>query len=116
MITAYIHVNRFVERSVNDDAITSAGFCSAYQTREENILLAYRTLKQLTGELKALGAHNVNSGRQTGLTGKQRIDELIAAYDEQRNQQGELPATYQTWYGLIQKPAIDHIAAQQRLV
>ena len=111
----HIHVNRFVERGIIDEAIAGAGFCSTYQTSEENILLEYGTLKQLTRELKALGAHNVNSGRQTGLTGKQRIRQLIAAYDEQRNQQGELTATYQTWYGHVQKPAVGHGVKQQGL-
>ena len=75
----------------------------------------YQTLKQLTKELKGLGAHNVNSGRQTGLTGKQRVRGLIAAYDQQRNQQGVLPATYQTWYGVLEKPAIDQAIKQQGL-
>lgn len=111
----HIHVNRFVERSIIDDAIGGAGFCLAYQTSEENILLEYGTLKQLTRELKALGAHNVNNGRQTGLTGKQRIRQLIAAYDEQRNQQGALPATYEAWYSRLQKPAMDHSVKQQEL-
>ena len=111
----HVHVNRFVERNIIDDAIASAGFASAYQTIEENIMLEYGALKQLTRELKALGAHNVNSGRQTGLTGKQRIRGLIAAYDKQRNQRGALPATYQTWFSLLQKPAIGHIAKQQGL-
>ena len=76
---------------------------------------AERAVKVLTKELKALGAHNVNSGRQTGLTGKQRIRGLIAAYDQQRNEQGLLPASYQTWYGVLEKPALEHSMQQQGL-
>ena len=114
-VDSHVHVNRFVERSIIDDAIISAGFPCTYQTSEETILLQYDTLKQLTRELKALGAHNVNSGRQTGLTGKQSIRQLIAAYDEQRNQAGALPATYQAWYGQLQKPVLGHMIKQQRL-
>lgn len=111
----YVHVNRFTEREVIDTAINSAGFLSAYQTVEENIVLQYDTLKQLTKELKALGAHNVNSGRPTGLTGKQRIRGLMAAYDQQRNPQGALPATYQAWFGVLEKPALAQTVQRQGL-
>ncbi len=111
----FVHVNRFVDRDIIDQAISGAGFSSAYQTVEENIVLEYGTLKQLTKELKGLGAHNVNSGRQTGLTGKQRVRGLITAYDQQRNEQGALPATYQTWYGVLEKPIINLSVKQQGL-
>ncbi|ARN74228.1 malonyl-ACP O-methyltransferase BioC [Oceanicoccus sagamiensis] len=111
----FVHVNRFVERDIIDQAISDAGFSAACLAVEENIVLEYDTLKQLTKELKALGAHNVNSGRQTGLTGKQRIRGLIAAYDQQRNAQGVLPATYQTWYGVLEKPVQGQTIQQQGL-
>ena len=99
----YVHVNRFVEQSILFDAINAAGFNSSTQWIEENITLQYDVIKQLTSELKSLGAHNVNSGRPAGLTGKRRMHSFINAYEQQRNLQGKLPASYQVWYGFLQK-------------
>lgn len=105
----YVHVNHFVDQAILVDAIMAAGFdidMSAGQVIEENITLEYDCLKNLTRELKSLGAHNVNRGRAAGLTGKQRLQKFIAAYDVQRNDSGMLPATYQAWYGRLQKPVL----------
>ena len=103
----YTHVNRFADRAALKAAIVRAGFsAAAYDAafKQETITLEYDTLKQLTRELKSLGAHNVNSGRPEGLTGKQRLRQFIEAYELQRNARGLLPATYQSWYGVLQKP------------
>lgn len=118
-VDSYVHVNRFAEQAVIDRAINAAGFpgfpeaqsaeyTAASQSGwwEQTIVLEYDQLGQLTRELKALGAHNVNSGRQTGMTGKQRIRQLIAAYEQYRNGADKLPASYQVWYGLLQKPQL----------
>lgn len=102
----YVHVNRFVEQSVLVTAAGHAGFdAEAFKAQwvEENITLEYDTLKNLTRELKALGAHNVNQGRPAGLMGKRRMRTFIEAYEEQRSATGLLPATYQVWYGALTK-------------
>ena len=70
---------------------------------EEMITLEYQQLKDLTRELKGIGAHNINEGRPAGLTGRHRIKQLLAAYEGQRNERGMLPATYQVWYGVLEK-------------
>ncbi len=102
----YIHVNRFVEQSVLVESIIRAGF-SAENVRgrltEDYITLEYDALKHLTRELKSLGAHNINNGRPVGLTGKHRVRAFKDAYEQQRNEQGMLPATYQVWYGVLEK-------------
>jgi malonyl-CoA O-methyltransferase len=105
----YVHVNRFVEKSVIGSAVATSGFSEQALKDgllEEMIVLEYENLKQLTRELKSLGAHNVNNGRQTGLTGKQRIRGLIDAYEQRRNANNKLPASYQTWYGSLEKPQV----------
>jgi malonyl-CoA O-methyltransferase len=60
--------------------------------------MEYADLRELTRELKALGAHNVNAGRPGGLTGRRRMQQFMAAYETQRNTRGLLPATYQVWF------------------
>lgn len=125
-VDSYVHVNRFVEQAIIQRAINEAGFFMVPESPsaeysasspagwvEQTVVLEYEQLGQLTRELKALGAHNVNSGRQAGLTGKQRIRQLIAAYEQYRNEAGKLPASYQVWYGLLQKlPAPDNADVQ----
>jgi malonyl-CoA O-methyltransferase len=104
------HVNRFAEQELLAAAISRAGlFVSAERPVffEQSITLEYDTLKNLTQELKALGAHNINAGRPVGLTGKQRLKKFAAAYEQQRNQHQRLPASYQVWYGRVEKPISD---------
>lgn len=101
----YVHVNRFEEQSTLHRAFTGAGLaCRNWQ--EQIITLQYEKLTELTRELKALGAHNVNPGRPEGLMGKQRLKVFRAAYEAQRDQQQLLPATYQVWYAVLEKPQL----------
>ena len=66
-------------------------------------VLHFPDLRNLTASLKDLGAHNLNPGRPSGLTGRSRIRALIQAYERFRQPLG-LPATYQVVYGVLQKP------------
>ncbi|MHB1371761.1 MAG: malonyl-ACP O-methyltransferase BioC, partial [Pseudomonadaceae bacterium] len=65
-------------------------------------VLHFADLRQLTHELKALGAHNLNPGRPGGLTSRARLRALVAAYEQLRQSAG-LPATYQVVYGVLRK-------------
>lgn len=102
-VDGYVHVNRFLDADMVTQAASNAGF--ACQLWREDIVMRYPQLRQLTAELKALGAHNVNSGRPKGLTGRQRIEKLKAGYEPFRNAEGLLPATYEVYYLLLEKPA-----------
>ncbi|GAA0702648.1 malonyl-ACP O-methyltransferase BioC [Marinobacterium maritimum] len=61
-------------------------------------VLRYNRLQELMHELKALGAHNVNSRREQGLSSRQRLVRLLEAYEQQRQADGTLPATYEVYY------------------
>jgi malonyl-CoA O-methyltransferase len=111
----YVHVNRFVERGVLAEAVRGSGFTAELVLQEEVITLEYPSLKDLTRELKGLGAHNVNSGRPSGLTGKRRLQQLIEGYERQRNSRQLLPASYQVWYGCLQKPLYSHLSQKPEL-
>jgi malonyl-CoA O-methyltransferase len=116
-----VHVNQFVDKAVLLNSAQKAGLvgagdsvnsrCSA-TLEEETITLEYDTLKNLTRELKSLGAHNVNSGRPSGLMGKQRLRAFMQGYENQRNEQGRLPASYQVWYGVWSKE--HHVGAKSQ--
>ena len=101
-VDGYVHVNRFMPCHSIQQALEGAALEPQSWHREERIL-RYRRLAELTRELKALGAHNVNRGQPEGLTGRRKIQALKAAYEPYR--QGEwLPASYEVFYCRVQKP------------
>ncbi len=101
-VDGYVHVNAFASAEeilhMADRAGFKAQLCTEMRTAH------YGRLGELTTELKALGAHNINSGRPTGLTGRSRIQTLLAGYECFRNKAGLLPATWQIYYLILEKP------------
>ncbi len=98
----FVHVNRFIP--LHDLQADLPVNLACHQQFEEIRLLRYTQLKQLTDELKELGAHNVNQGQASGLTGRQQIRQFRAAYEAQRlNDDDMLPATYQIYYLVFQR-------------
>jgi malonyl-CoA O-methyltransferase len=92
-VDGFVHVNRFMPRNELQDLLGAADFAS-WRCDMETHVLHYAQLAELTRELKALGAHNLNAGRPGGLTGRARLRALTQAYDNFRQTKG-LPATYQ---------------------
>ncbi|WP_312937745.1 malonyl-ACP O-methyltransferase BioC [Stutzerimonas nitrititolerans] len=100
-VDGFAHVNRFRSfEAYQELCATSRLRCLALDMRPS--VLHFSELRQLTHELKALGAHNLNPGRPGGLTGRARIRALIEAYERFRTPSG-LPATYRVVYGLLCK-------------
>lgn len=96
------HVNRFTPL----DDLRKAGAAAGLEElgfEEDRRIRYFPGLRELTAELKGIGAHNVNPGRSRGLTGKGRIKALMEAYESQRQSQG-LPSTWQCWYWVLQRP------------
>lgn len=101
-VDGYVHVNRFMPLHSVHQALEMAGLEPLSWRRDERVL-RYRRMAELTRELKALGAHNVNRGQPEGLTGRHKIQALKAAYETYR-QAGLLPATYEVFYCRAHKP------------
>ncbi|MBD1552179.1 malonyl-ACP O-methyltransferase BioC [Pseudomonas typographi] len=96
-----VHVNRF--RAAQDyQRLCAASSLSTLELQVCPHVLHYPGVRQLTHELKALGAHNLNPGRPSGLTGRARVAALLQAYEQYRGPNG-LPATYQVVYGVLGK-------------
>ena len=93
-----IHVNDFVDMHLVGDAVFNVGFENTVMDRDV-ITLTYQTVKGLMGDLKAIGAHNVNQERPRGMLGKHKLQQLEAAYEAFRWPGGELPATYEVVFG-----------------
>ena len=100
-VDGFAHVNRFRPIGAYQQHCAASGL-RLERLEVEPQVLHFAELRQLTGELKALGAHNLNPGRPGGLTGRARIRALIDAYERFRTPRG-LPATYQVVYGVLRK-------------
>ncbi|MES2822162.1 MAG: malonyl-ACP O-methyltransferase BioC [Pseudomonadota bacterium] len=90
------HVNHFkpaaeIQRHLLKNSFSTDHFF------EQSTVLEFQTLTELTRNLKQLGAHNINRGRATGLTGRKKIAAFNTAY-EQLRRNTLLPATYEVFY------------------
>ncbi|HEY6610276.1 MAG TPA: malonyl-ACP O-methyltransferase BioC [Pseudomonas sp.] len=100
-VDGFVHVNRF-RQFADYQALCAASGLEVLELRSERRVLHYRDLRQLTHELKALGAHNLNPGRPDGLTGRARVLALVEAYERFRDAEG-LPASWQVVYGVLRR-------------
>ncbi|WP_415911843.1 malonyl-ACP O-methyltransferase BioC [Neptuniibacter sp. QD37_11] len=98
---SFTHVNQFMPVEQLKAALPEALCCQTLE--QQNKVLRYSQLKQLTDELKRLGAHNMNAGQQQGLTGRERVRRFKEGYEQQRLDDGALPATYQVIYAVFEK-------------
>lgn len=92
-----IHVNAFIDMHDIGDALVRTGMENPVM-ESEIISVKYETVYRLMRDLKILGAHNINSGRRKTLTGKSRLQNMLAHYEIKRVD-GRLPATYEVVYG-----------------
>jgi malonyl-CoA O-methyltransferase len=117
-VDAHTHVNHFIDMHDLGDALVRARLAEPVMDMER-YTLTYPEAMGLLRDLKAIGAHNVTSGRPRGLTGKKSLGEMQEAYEAFRRD-GVLPATYevvfgQAWRGedvgsLTGRPAEVHIS------
>ncbi|HSC75574.1 MAG TPA: malonyl-ACP O-methyltransferase BioC [Pseudomonadales bacterium] len=91
-----IHVNRFIDHGILLDALHAAEFLHVESVTATHTVY-YPEVSALARELKAIGAHNMNKGQATGMTGKQRWKKMQATYELLRSERG-LPATYEVLY------------------
>ncbi len=96
------HVNDFVDIHDIGDALYNVQAENPVMDSEK-IILNYPNIKQILLEIKAVGAHNQNSGRAKGLTGKSRLKAMYEAYEEFKTEQG-YPVTYEVVYGHAWNP------------
>lgn len=96
------HVNEFAYLADYQEAVTATQLETKVLEVQAKVLY-YQKVKDLTRELKTLGAHNMTAHRSTHLTGKQRIKQFLSAYEEFRLDSGALPASYQVLFGVLAK-------------
>ncbi|RYY73557.1 MAG: malonyl-[acyl-carrier protein] O-methyltransferase BioC [Gammaproteobacteria bacterium] len=100
-VDSHVHVNQFHESQQLLGYLEQAGFQIIHFENKIEVM-KFENLSDLTRSLKYLGAHNINAGRGTGLTGRKRIQAFKQAYEEFRNHE-LLPATYDILYLKVKK-------------
>lgn len=93
-----VHVNDFIDVHDLGSALARAGFVEPVLDVDRHVR-HYADARALMQELKALGAHNVDSRRARGLTGRHAFARMNAAYESQRTAAG-LPSTWQLVYAV----------------
>ena len=92
-----VHVNDFLDLHDIGDLLLHAGLGEPVM-EAERFTLTYDSGLGLMRDLKSLGAANANDGRRNSLTGKSRLQSMLAEYERFRAD-GRLPATYEVVFG-----------------
>ncbi len=93
----YTHVNRFIDMHDIGDMLVHAGFADPVMDMEY-ITLTYADVRAVMHDLKAIGAHNVTTGRRPGMTARAMLAAVERNYERFRRD-GRLPATFEVIYG-----------------
>jgi malonyl-CoA O-methyltransferase len=97
------HVIPFPEMRALGDGLTRAGLAEVVMDTD-TLTLKYREFRQLIADLRATGTTNASIGRKRGLTGRKAWAGLVAAYEQQRDAAGLLPATVEVVFGQAWAP------------
>ncbi len=91
------HVNAFADMHDVGDALMQSGFADPVMDMEM-LTVTYEDVKTVMSDLKQIGAHNVMQGRSHNMTGKNKLQKMIQAY-EQFRVDGLLPVSHEIVYG-----------------
>lgn len=92
------HVHLFFDQHDLGDALLRAHFADPVM-QAEWLTLHYQHAATLFNDLKHTGAYNQLLERRQTLTGKNRWQKFLAEYETYRDQEGNLPATFEIIYG-----------------
>ncbi len=91
------HVHNFADMHDIGDGLVRAGFAEPVLD-VSRYTLTYPDVRALMRDLKAIGSQNAASARSRGLTGREKLRAVEAAY-EPRRRDGVLPASYEVVFG-----------------
>ena len=100
-VDQYTHVNSFYGEGQIRAFMEQAGFQDICINSRQTIS-HYDQVLDLMKELKGLGAHNLNHGRNRSMTGKRKLQGMIRAY-EKHSKQSQIPATFDVIFISAQK-------------
>lgn len=91
------HVNAFADMHDVGDALMQSGFADPVMDMEM-LTVTYNDVKTVMRDLKQIGAHNVMQGRSHNITGKNKLKNMMQAY-EQFRVDGLVPVSHEIVYG-----------------
>ena len=91
------HVNAFADMHDVGDALLQSGFADPVMDMEM-LTVTYKDVKTVMKDLKQIGAHNVMQGRSHTITGKNKLQKMIKAYEQFRVDR-LVPVTHEIVYG-----------------
>lgn len=98
----YVHVNRFLSQT-DILALAQTQLFSCDHAEREIQTQYFPDVIALMKNLKAVGAHTVNTGNNHGLTSRARLQTLQRAYENFRTDSGTLPASWEVLYFVLRK-------------
>jgi malonyl-CoA O-methyltransferase len=101
-VDAASRVHRFIDMHDLGDELVRSGF-AAPVLDVESYTLQFENLPALLADLRGAGASNATMSRPKGLTGKNKISALAAAYETYRLD-GRLPATFEVIFAQAWTP------------
>ncbi|MCP1675216.1 malonyl-CoA O-methyltransferase [Natronocella acetinitrilica] len=93
-----VHVSPFLDMHDLGDMLVGEGFADPVMDME-TLTLTYTGVGDLMRDLKAIGARNLHRQRTRGMTGRRRLQRMMQAYEQFRDPEGRLPATWEVVYG-----------------
>ncbi|PXF63867.1 malonyl-ACP O-methyltransferase BioC [Kangiella spongicola] len=97
-VDQYQHVNDFIDMHHVGDAMLQAKMLDPVVDAEP-VVISYDKASELMRDLKDIGAHNIDSRRNSGLMGPKKLRAVEKAYRQFALDDGKLPATYELVYG-----------------
>ena len=110
-VDSAVHIHEFTDMHDVGDAMLQSSLAEPVMDMEM-ITVTYDDAWQIMRDLKSIGAHNVAKDRLRHLTGKRRLQKVIAHYETYRNA-GKLPVTYEIVYGHAWSVATTSVSSVQ---
>jgi malonyl-CoA O-methyltransferase len=101
-VDGHVHVNGFATLPSLEDAARHAGF--VWQGTSELRERRYQSLRAVARELKGIGAHNMNAGQTTGLTGRVAFGKAEQQFQRSLLPGEGIPVTWEVFYLTLHKP------------
>ena len=99
------HVNAFADMHDVGDALLQSKFLDPVMDMEM-LTVTYEDIKTVMRDLKQIGAHNVMQGRSHNITGKNKLKQMMQAYEKYRND-GVVPVSHEIVYGHAWVPEVN---------
>lgn len=105
-VDKFEHVHEFLDMHIIGDILLSNSFYDPVVDMER-LIIEYKTLRLLLQDLKDTGSRSKfnykTSDVSSGLLGKEKYNHLVKAYEEYRQKNDTLPASYEIVYGYARK-------------